>query len=172
LLIYLVPASPSRKRAAIWRELKKVGAVYLRDGVCVLPARPETGAALRAVAARVEEFGGEATLVENAQLEPRRAASVIAQARAARASEYADIRHEVEQLWEYLQREPTHRDITIGEIDELVSDLAKLRRWRQQVVARDYFGDGPDDGLTRQFADCQQAIEMLRSSATRLELAR
>jgi hypothetical protein len=139
--------------------------------VCVLPARPETGTALRAVAAKVEEFGGEATLVENAQLEPRRADTVIAQARAARASEYADIRHEVEQLWEYLQREPTHRDITTDEINELVGDLGKLQRWRQQVVARDYFGNGPDDGLTQLFADCQQAIEMLRTSATLLELA-
>ena len=42
LLIYTVPAEPSRKRAAIWRELKKVGAPYLRDGVCILPERPET----------------------------------------------------------------------------------------------------------------------------------
>ena len=54
LLIYTVPAQPSRKRAFIWRELKKAGAVYLRDGVCALPERPETAAVLSAVAAKVE----------------------------------------------------------------------------------------------------------------------
>ena len=42
LLIYTVPAEPTRKRAFIWRELKKVGAPYLRDGVCILPERPDT----------------------------------------------------------------------------------------------------------------------------------
>ena len=63
VLIYTVPSEPSRKRAFIWRELKKAGAVYLRDGVCALPERPETLAALSAIAARVEELGGQATLV-------------------------------------------------------------------------------------------------------------
>ena len=32
LLIYTVPSQPSRKRAAVWRDVKKAGAVYLRDG--------------------------------------------------------------------------------------------------------------------------------------------
>ena len=47
LLVYTVPAEPSRLRAAVWRDLKKAGAVYLRDGVCVLPERDETLHALR-----------------------------------------------------------------------------------------------------------------------------
>jgi len=66
VLIYTVPAEPSRKRAFIWRELKKVGAVYLRDGVCVLPEGEATAAAFRAIAAKIEEFEGEATLIERA----------------------------------------------------------------------------------------------------------
>ena len=73
LLIYTVPAEPSRKRAAIWRDVKKVGAVYLRDGVCALPERQETTSAMRAIAARVEEFEGQATLVEAARLDAARA---------------------------------------------------------------------------------------------------
>ena len=56
LLIYTVPAEPSRTRAFIWRELKKVGAPYLRDGVCILPERSETAAAARAIAAKVIPF--------------------------------------------------------------------------------------------------------------------
>ena len=55
LLIYRVPAEPSRKRAFVWRELKKVGAVYLRDGVCVLPDQAATRAGLRQVAERMLE---------------------------------------------------------------------------------------------------------------------
>ena len=37
VLIYTLPPEPTRKRAFVWRELKKIGAVYLRDGVCLLP---------------------------------------------------------------------------------------------------------------------------------------
>jgi hypothetical protein len=32
----------------VWREVKKLGALYLRDGVCILPERAETIAAARA----------------------------------------------------------------------------------------------------------------------------
>src|SRR5438067_6952667 len=88
LLIYTVPAQPSRKRAFIWRELKKAGAVYLRDGVCALPERPETAAVLSAVAAKVDEFGGEATLIEAANLPLARAERIIKESQDARKQEY------------------------------------------------------------------------------------
>src|SRR5438270_12933937 len=81
LLIYTVPSEPSRKRAFIWRELKKAGAVYLRDGVAVLPEQAAAVEALQAIAAKVDEFGGEATLVPRAVLPGARAQSVIAASR-------------------------------------------------------------------------------------------
>ncbi|MGH2561215.1 MAG: Chromate resistance protein ChrB, partial [Thermomicrobiales bacterium] len=40
LLIYVLPSHPSRLRAAVWRDVKRAGAVYLRDGACALPERP------------------------------------------------------------------------------------------------------------------------------------
>src|SRR5919198_2962570 len=98
LLIYTVPAEPSRKRAFVWREVKKVGAVYLRDGVCILPDRADTAAAMRAIADKVEQFGGQAVVVQAARLDPARVESVIAQSRAARAEEYREIAREAERL--------------------------------------------------------------------------
>ena len=164
LLIYVIPATPSRKRAFIWRELKKIGAVYLRDGVAVLPRLSETTRAMQAVAAKVDELGGEATLVDNAHLEPVRVESIVAQARAARAREYADIRDELERLADYVQRERAHREFTNGEVDELDADLARLQRWAQQVVSRDHFADGLDQPTTRAFARCAETIAALSTS--------
>src|SRR5579859_1363941 len=79
LLIYTVPAQPSRKRATVWREIKKLGAVYLRDGVCVLPDQPGTRMSLRALASRIEQMEGDACLVEGAQLDERRVKSLKSQ---------------------------------------------------------------------------------------------
>ena len=104
LLIYTVPAEPSRKRAAVWRELKKVGAPYLRDGVCILPERPDTRQRLDAIAARVQEFGGDATLVSGARLSEPRAVSLVEQFRAARAEEYDEIAREADRLLEHVAR--------------------------------------------------------------------
>src|SRR5436309_1126034 len=127
LLIYTVPAEPSRKRAFIWRELKKVGAPYLRDGVCVLPDRPETVDMVRAIAAKVREFGGEATLVSAAALEPARSTALVEQFSRARADEYHEIAAEAERLLQHIAREIEHRQFTYAELEELEADLHKLR---------------------------------------------
>src|SRR5438046_418006 len=108
LLIYTVPAEPSRKRAFVWRELKKAGSVYLRDGVCALPEREEALAAFEAIAAKIDEFGGQAMLVRGARLDAEPAERVIAQLRAAREEEYADVAREAGRFLEHVRRETEH----------------------------------------------------------------
>jgi hypothetical protein len=171
LLIYTVPAEPSRKRAFIWRELKKVGAPYLRDGVCVLPQRRATHEQARAIATKVEEFGGEVTLVTNARLEPARSEALIDQFRAARADEYREIGDEAGRLLEHVAREVEHRQFTYAELEELEADLAKLRRWTDQVVARDYFGNGPLPGLRDALGRCEAALAAFLESAAASDAA-
>src|SRR5215207_10788299 len=68
MLVYTVPAKPTRKRAAVWREVKRLGALYLRDGVCALPDTTAARAGLQALVDRVLLLEGEATLVWEARL--------------------------------------------------------------------------------------------------------
>jgi hypothetical protein len=150
LLIYTVPARPTRKRAFIWREVKKIGAVYLRDGVCALPERPETLEAVEAIASRVREFEGEATVVTGATFDPARSEAVVAAFKSARSDEYAELTREIERLREHMARETDHRDFTFAELEDLQEDLAKLRRWMSQVQARDYFPDASTTASTEQ----------------------
>jgi hypothetical protein len=172
ILIYTVPAAPSRKRAFIWRELKKVGAVYLRDGVCVLPLREGTTEHLRAIAARVEAFDGQATLVEAARLEAHRAAAVVVRSRADRATEYATIVDEAAGLLAHIRRETAHRAFTLDEVGGLGADLEKLRRWTGQVRARDYFGGAGAERVADLLARGDEALGTLRAAAHHDELPR
>lgn len=158
LLIYTVPAEPSRKRAFIWRELKKIGAPYLRDGVCILPERPETLELAGGIVAKVAEFGGEATLVSGARLAPARSAALVDQFRSARAEEYRDIARDAGQLLAHVARETEHREFTYAELEELEADLGKLRRWTAQVRARDYFGAGAPPDLRDLLDRCDRAL--------------
>ena len=158
LLIYTVPAEPSRKRAFIWREVKKIGAVYLRDGVCALPDQPDTASALQAIAEKIQEFEGEATLVEGARLDSTRADWVIAQSRAARTAEYADIASQAGRLLDHIARETQHREFTFAELEELEADLGKINRWVKQVRGRDYFAAGPDETLQSLLDRCEQSM--------------
>ncbi len=158
ILIYTVPSEPSRKRAAVWRELKRVGAVYLRDGVCALPERAETAVALQAIAATIEGFDGRAILVEGAQLEDRHAQPIIDQSRAARAQEYAEVARDAEGLLGHVRRETQHRAFTYAELEELEADLGKLKRWYEQVRARDYFAASTAGQLEELLARCEVAL--------------
>ncbi len=158
LLIYTVPAEPSRKRAYIWRALKRLGAIYLRDGVAVLPQRLDTLTQLRAVAAKVEEFEGQATLVEDVQLPRHRAEAIIAQSQAARATEYDEIAHEAERFLVHVQRETEHRDFRSSELEELEIDLGKVKTWCEQVQSRDYFGSEAVDHVQTLLSRCDEAL--------------
>jgi vacuolar-type H+-ATPase subunit I/STV1 len=158
LLIYTVPAEPSRKRAYIWREVKKVGAVYLRDGVCILPERTDTAAAMRAIADKVEQFGGQAVVVQAAGLDPARAELVMAQSQAARAEEFREIAREAERFLEHVRQETEHREFTFAELEELEEELGKLRRWAEQVRSRDYFGAAEAAAVAAALDRCDGAL--------------
>ena len=160
LLIYTVPAEPSRKRASVWRALKRLGAIYLRDGVAVLPQRPDTLSQLRAVAAKIEEFEGQATLVEDAQLPSQRAEAIMTQSRAARDAEYAEIVAEAERFLAHVQRETEHREFRSSELTELEVDLGKVKAWLEQVQSRDYFGSEVVDHVQALLSRCDEALAM------------
>ncbi|MBI4505831.1 MAG: hypothetical protein HY691_09875 [Chloroflexi bacterium] len=158
LLVYTVPAAPSRKRAAVWRAVKSAGAVYLRDGVAALPERPASRQALAAVAALVERLGGQATLVEGARLDPQRAAALAEEARQARAAEYADLAGEAERFLAHLRAEVAHRELGAVDRAALAADLAKLERWAAQVRARDYLAAPGAAQVEALLARCRAAL--------------
>jgi hypothetical protein len=166
LLIYTVPAQPSRKRATVWREIKKLGAVYLRDGVCVLPEQPGTMHSLRSLASRIEEMGGQAYLVVGAHLDDNRVEALRNQFRAGRAEDYADISREAEQLLGHIARETEHREFTYAELEELEQDLNKLRRWTEQVRERDYFSESSYAAVQTLLDQCERALETFLDQAS------
>ena len=165
LLIYTIPTEPSRKRAFIWRKLKEVGAVYLRDGVAILPEREDTLTTFRAIAARVKEFAGLATLVAGARLDQERAEAIMAESRAAREAEYADVGREAEAFLQHLRHETTHRVFSVAELEELTVDLTKLERWMAQIRARDYFGSPAAAAVDHRLSCCETGLSLLRQEA-------
>jgi len=61
MLAYRLPREPSNPRVAVWRKLRRLGAVQLVDGLVVLPADARTREQLDWLADEVLEAGGEAT---------------------------------------------------------------------------------------------------------------
>jgi hypothetical protein len=62
LLTYRVARDPSAARVAVWRKLKRLGAVLVHDSIWVLPATPRTSEQLQWLATEIHELGGDAWL--------------------------------------------------------------------------------------------------------------
>ena len=60
LLVYGMPTKPTAGRVAVWRNLKKTGAVYLQDSVCVIPDTLPLRRELAPVLERIDVGGGHA----------------------------------------------------------------------------------------------------------------
>lgn len=131
LLIYRIPREPSRHRVAVWRKLKALGALYLQDGVAVLPEDVVTREQLEWLQLRVREAGGDATLWEaspNTLAEDKKLAE--------------SFRYSREEAYEYViaGTERIRRKADLGgEREALLEELRKLERAFRDERRRDYF---------------------------------
>ena len=140
VLIYRVPTDPASKRVTIWRELKRLGGLYLQQCVCIVPALNEVVAELERIAARIPAMGGEVTLLDVPRLRPGEAEKIVAAFRAQRSSEYAEIVEECETKFvKEVEFEHFRQNYTFEEAEEIEQDLDKIRRWFDRVRQRDWF---------------------------------
>jgi len=91
LLSSRLPREPSRLRLAVWRRLKRLGALLLHDSVWVLPGDAKTREAFEWLAEEIEEQGGTALLWEGASLSLEQDALLVQRFRSEADDRYAAI---------------------------------------------------------------------------------
>jgi len=157
LLVYRVPSEPTRLRAAVWRRLKSLGAVYLQNSAAVLPAGKAAERALRRLRREILDMQGTAVLLSCTALVGGQDVKALFQA--ARDSEYEEILDKCQDFHAGLDKEYRAEHFTYGELEENEVELVKLRNWLAKVQARDNFG-APSRTAARQALDaCEQALE-------------
>lgn len=170
LLVYTVPTTPSRTRAHIWREIRRQGALLLRDGVAALPHSRASRTWAVAVAGQLRAGGGTATLAVTtfAPADERR---VVAAFQAERAREYAEIESACAGLREHIEREREHAELTFEELEELEADLDKIRRWLAQVRQRDRFAAPARRAAERAVDACERELARFAERAATADLS-
>ena len=165
LLIYSVPSNPSRKRAYVWRELKRLGAIYLRDGVAVLPDRPDLAVALGAIAERIREYDGEADVLPVSAFSPARQQELFERLRAERAAEYREIHHACVGFLRDVLSDVSADEFGFPDVDKLESELHRLERWFEQVRGRDYLRAEGSRTVADIMEKCETAFERFVATA-------
>jgi hypothetical protein len=160
LLTYKVPTEPSRRRMALWRRLKGLGAVYLQNGVCVLPSTPQHVRQLKIIDNEIRDMGGEAVLLEAAPLDPEQVERVIARFRADRDEAYRDVIERCEGFEGEIARETAAGKLTYAELEENEEDLKKLKAWLAKVAALDFYAAPLGPEAREALARCETLLDV------------
>ncbi len=140
LLVYRVPTEPASRRVSIWRQMKRMGALYLQQCVCILPARDALTIDLNRRVAGIKEMGGDYTLFDIPALRPGDEEKITAIFRELRNKEYDEIVEECETKFvKEIEFEHFRQNYTYAETEEIRQDLDKIGRWFKRVADRDWF---------------------------------
>jgi hypothetical protein len=141
LLIYRIQPRPTTHRVAVWRQLKKVGAVYLQQSICVFPERPAIRKELEPILRRIQEAGGDYHLLPLGQLAPDEEEKLVSEFRSQTAKHYEEIIEECVTTFEKeIEFEIFRQNFTYEEAEEIRADYEKLGAWFERVRMRDWFG--------------------------------
>jgi hypothetical protein len=135
LCSYRLPREPTRLRLAVWRRLKRVGAVMLHDGLWVLPTDAKTREDFEWLAEEIEERGGSVMLWEARSLPGGQDSAVALRFRAEAEERYASIAHAATKLVPKGKR----RGAAGQSAEKALQQLRGLERTLRLERRRDYF---------------------------------
>ncbi|OCJ08628.1 chromate resistance protein ChrB [Rhizobium sp. AC27/96] len=159
LLTYKVPAEPNRRRVALWRKLKSMGAVYLQSGVCLLPKTDDHRRALKVIENEIAEMEGEAVLLETVALDKAQGDKVLARFRADRDEEYRELLGRCDDFEAEIAKETTSNHFSYAEIEENDEDLKKLRSWYEKIRRLDFYGATLAAEAEARLAKCEVLLD-------------
>ncbi len=159
LLTYKVPTEPAAKRVALWRKLKGLGAVYLQNGVCLLPRTDHHARQLKMIENDIAEMGGEAVILQTVALDNAQAEKVVARFRADRDDQYREFLGRCADFEKEIAKEIAIKKFTFAELEEEDTDLRKLQGWLEKIKKLDFYGATLADEAAARLNVCEELLE-------------
>ncbi len=159
LVLVQVPADPSRHRVAVWRELRRAGAVPVSPGTWVLPALPMFQAALERTKELAARGSGTVTVIDAAPRDEAGMGLFREAFTAARAEEWAEFVDDCEKFEDEIAREIAKSKFTFGELEEEEQGLERLGRWYRELKSRDVLHLAQADTAQEHLTRCTTVLE-------------
>ncbi|MBA2811124.1 chromate resistance protein ChrB [Streptomyces sp. KM273126] len=159
VLVIKLPAEPSRHRVAVWRELRKTGALSLGQGVWAVPDVPVFADGVARAITLTEQAEGQAVALNAAGRSSEDAARFQALFTAARTADWTEFLADCGKFEEELAKEIRIAKFTLAELEEEEQSLERLRRWHRDLTARDVFGAPEAAEAAQRLKQCTAACE-------------
>lgn len=159
VLVIKLDAEPSRHRVAVWRELRKIGALSLGQGIWAVPDVPVFADGVARALALTEKADGQAVTLTASGRGPQDAARLRELFGAARSADWAEFLADCGKFEEELAKEIRIAKFTLAELEEEEQSLERLRRWHRDLTARDVFGTPEAARAGERLKQCAAACE-------------
>jgi ChrB-like protein len=159
VITYRLAAEPSRHRVAVWRELRRLGAVTLQQGTWAVPEGEGFDAGFAAVAEAITAAGGQPVVLVVVADDQAGAAQLETLFTEQREAEWAEFITDCGKYDAELAGEVAKGKLTLAELDEEEQSLERLRRWYRAIRARDLFGAPSAATAETRLKECVEALE-------------
>jgi hypothetical protein len=159
VLLVRMAAEPARHRMAVWRELRRAGAVPLGQATWALPDLPAVQPLLDRVAERVARAEGTLLVLDATGHTPADAAHLEAQHTAAREAEWTEFVADCGKYLAELDHEEEIGKYTLAELEEEEQSLDRLRRWYRDLRARDLLGVPATRDAAAELKRCEARLD-------------
>jgi hypothetical protein len=126
LLLFSLPTSCNTERVAVWRRLKKMGAVQIKTSTYLLPDEPAQYEQFQWLAKQIRDYGGDSTLVRAQEIEGLTKEKVVSLFNAVRDKEYADLRKALQGF--ISRRRKRNAESNAVEFERLIKQFRELRQ--------------------------------------------
>ncbi|WP_157252942.1 Chromate resistance protein ChrB [Nonomuraea typhae] len=159
ILVIKLPADPTRHRVAVWRELRKIGALSLGQGIWAVPEAPVFDEGVRRALELTAGAGGQGVTLQAAGRTAADAAGLQEMFTAARSADWAEFLAECGRFEEEIAKEIRTAKFTLAELEEEEQSLERLRRWHRDLTARDVFGAPEAAAASTRLKQCVSVCE-------------
>lgn len=159
LLTYKIPTEPAAKRMAVWRRLKGMGAVYLQNGVCVLPKTDDHVRRLKMLENDIDEAKGESVILETVALDRAQEEKVIARFKTDRDEAYVEFIDKCDDFEREVAKEIAADHYTYAELEENDVDLKKLQGWLGKIEKLDFYGGERAEEARSRLKECEAVLD-------------
>lgn len=159
LLTYKLSGKNSSARVAVWREVRRSGALHVQRSVVAFPDHEAFRRAVERFRVLVAEAGGETLAMRAEPLGDVDAAKLTDAWNDARCAEYDELRAECGKFLVEIEHEFAIEKFTLAELEEEEAELDKLQRWHQRIVERDIHGASSAEEATAALAQAREALE-------------
>ena len=158
VITYRLPAEPSRHRVAVWRELRRLGAVALQQGTWAVPDGEPFASGFAQVIEAIQAAGGQPVVLAVADEEASEN-QLETLFTAQREAEWGEFLSDCGKYQAELASEIEKQKLTLAELDEEEQSLDRLRRWYRTIKGRDLFGAPSAPAAERRLKECAEALE-------------